>query len=133
MGNRTSKFFFFLILAVMVVGVNGFIWNNFLKAKPTPKAKTTPRQAPTVAVQLTQDEAQVLAARTADETNLIKLAVYDKSGLDDVAAEWTILTKDLNQASGRIRQRIGGKELFWKATKTGEMWTCVYVGSEQPK
>lgn len=134
MGNKTSKFFFFLILGVMVVGANAFIWNNFQRSQP-PKVKPIFKPTPAVAEQsqTSSDLERVLAARVADETSLIKFAVFDKSGLDDVTAEWTILNKDISQASGKIRQRSNNKELFWRATKTGENWTCIYVGPEQPK
>lgn len=135
MGNKTSKLFFFLILAVMVVGANAFIWNNFKGSQPL-KVKTAAKPTPAIVSKqpsASSDLERVLAARVADETSLIKLAVFDKSGLDDVTAEWTILNKDISQASGKIRQRSNNKELFWRATKTGESWTCIYVGPEQPK
>ncbi len=130
-GNKTSKFFFFLILAVMVVGVNAFIWSNFFKTGP-PETKPIPKSAP--ALTQSSDEAEkVLAARTADETSLIKLAVFTKTGLDDMTAEWTILNKANNYAAGNLSPKSGGKKLFWWATKNTKDWECIYANTDKPK
>lgn len=133
MGNKGSKFFFFLILAVMVVGINAVIWNNFLQARPLPKAKTSAKPTVVADRSPTQNDQRVLAAKSADETALIKLAVMERSGLDDATAQWTILNKDSKQASGKILRKSDQKELFWTATKTSDTWICIYVGPEQPK
>lgn len=115
----------------MIVGLNAFIWSNFFRPGE-PKTKPSIGPTPTLIHQSGEVE-QVLAAKTADETNLIKLAVFTKTGLDDSTSQWTILNKANGYASGSLTPRTGGEKLFWFAVKKDQDWECIYASTSKPK
>ena len=115
----------------MIVGLNAFIGRNFFKPGE-PETELSLGPTPTQISQSGEVE-QVLAAKTADETNLIKLAVFAKTELDDTTAQWTILNKANGYASGSLIQRGGGEKLFWLAVKNDQDWECIYASISKPK
>ncbi|MFH0942630.1 MAG: hypothetical protein V1810_00465, partial [Candidatus Beckwithbacteria bacterium] len=68
-----------------------------------------------------------------DETELIKQAIYDLTGLTAAKAEVTISKQIGNFATGGIKEyeAVGGA--YWLAAKTNSGWVGVYDGQSQPE
>ncbi len=86
-----------------------------LSASPVPSLTPTPSPIPSV-----------------DESDLIKQAVYAKTGLDKTKAEVTINTHTASHAKGNVKEfdAVGGA--YWLATKTADHWLVVYDGQSTP-
>lgn len=79
-----------------------------------------------------QDWYAPAANAEADETELIKNAVYAKTGLNKTNAEVTVSFNNGSYAKGGVKEfsAIGGA--YFLAAKTASGWTAVYDGQAQP-
>lgn len=103
-----------VIVANVVVG-----YRLFFKTKPaptpTPFTESSPSSSPAV-----------------DETELIKQAVYERTGLTPEQAEVSINQRIAAHATGTIKEfeAVGGA--YWLAARTEGGWVGVYDGQSQP-
>jgi len=120
------KIGFFTLLAFLIIGANVFVWffwgkgmilKTTLMPSPTPTIKIEPTATPTLII---------------DETEAIKQAVFQKTGLNASQAEVSINKNTGQYATGNIKEfeAVGGA--YWLAAKTDEGWICVYDGQSQP-
>src|SRR4030042_2781288 len=93
---------------------------------PTPEVTNIPTPQPTPTPE------EMVPTPTVDESELIKKAVFKKTGLDVTQAEVTINKNTGQYATGNIKEfeAVGGA--YWLAAKTDEGWVCVYDGQSQP-
>lgn len=107
-----------ILLVLAILGINFGVWYSYFKGKtamPEEETLVSPSPTPTV-----------------DETELIKQAVFRKTGLDETEAEVTISINTGTHAKGNIKEfeAVGGA--YWLAAKTSEGWVCVYDGQAHP-
>ena len=67
-----------------------------------------------------------------DETELIKQAVYAKTGLNESQAQVTVNENIGSHAKGGIREYSAVGGAYWIAAKVGNEWIAVYDGQAQP-
>jgi len=131
--RQTGNFWktgFLTLLALLIIGINVFVWLYWSKGiiSKTPLAPT-----PTPAVILeTTATPTVEEINPAQEAELIKQAVFKKTGLTASQAEISINKNTGQYATGNIKEfeAVGGA--YWIAAKTTEGWVCVYDGQSQP-
>lgn len=96
---------------------------------PTPEVTNIPSPQPTPTIKV---EPTITPTPTVDESELIKEAIFKKTGLDATKAEVTINKNTGQYATGNIKEfeAVGGA--YWLAAKTDEGWVGVYDGQAQP-
>jgi cytoskeletal protein RodZ len=96
-----------------------------------PSPQPTPTPTPAVILETTATPT-VEEINPAQEAELIKQAVFKKTGLTASQAEVTINKNTGQHATGNIKEfeAVGGA--YWLAAKTAEGWVCVYDGQSQP-
>jgi len=125
------KIAFFTLLALILIGANVFAWffwgKNLLVEKQDQEAPN-----PEITVEITPTPTKKIIS-PAEEENLIKKTVYEKTGLAEEEASVTISKNTGEFATGGIKEyeAIGGA--YWLAAKTDEGWVCVYDGQSQPE
>ncbi len=126
MKQNSWKIGFFTLLALLIIGVNVFVWFFWGKGMIL-KTTLTPSPTPTVKVELIETSAPII-----DETEAIKEAVFNKTGLTKNEALVTIDENTGQFAKGGIKEyeAVGGA--YWIAAKTATGWVCVYDGQSQP-
>jgi len=94
---------------------------------PTPKITNVPSPQPTPTPEIIQK-----ATPTINESELIKQAVFKKTGLTASQADVAINKNTGQHATGNIKEfeAVGGA--YWLAAKTAEGWVGVYDGQSQP-
>ncbi len=125
------KIGFFSLLALIIIGANGFAWYYFVKGKapvstsaplivvsPVPSTETitiTPSPSP-----------------TSDETPQIEEAIFNLTGLDPTKVEITVNKNTGQFATGDIKEleAVGGA--YWLAAKVAGKWMGVYAGQASP-
>jgi hypothetical protein len=120
------KIGFFTLLAFLIIGANVFVWFFWGEGVP-PQTKVMPTSTPSpVAFE------QTTPTSTVDETELIKQAVFQKTGLTASQAEVSINKNTGQHATGNIKEfeAVGGA--YWLAAETADGWVCVYDGQAQP-
>lgn len=112
------------LLAILIIGAN-VATGYFLFKRKTIEPKVSLPPTPTLVPS---------PLPTVDETNLIKQAVFAKTGLDETKAEVSIGQNTGKHAKGNIREleAVGGA--YWLAAKSAESadWICVYDGQANP-
>jgi len=93
---------------------------------PTPEVNNIPTPQPTPTPE------EMTPTPTIDESELIKQAVFKKTGLDATKAEVTINKNTGQYATGNIKEfeAVGGA--YWLAAKTDAGWVGIYDGQAQP-
>lgn len=93
---------------------------------PTPEVTNIPTLQPTPTPE------EMTPTPNVDESELIKEAIFKKTGLDATKAEVTINKNTDQYATGNIKEfeAVGGA--YWLAAKTDEGWVGVYDGQAQP-
>jgi len=96
---------------------------------PTPEVTNVPIPQPTPTPVITQ---KITPIPSIDESELIKQAVFKKTGLTASQAEVTINKNTGEYATGNIKEfeAVGGA--YWLAAKTDDGWIGVYDGQSQP-
>ncbi len=124
--NNNWKIGFFTLLALLIIGVNIFVW-LYWDGGTISKTSSTPTPTPTTIVQPT-----VAPIPTVDEAEVIKQAIFKKTGLNASQAEISINKNTGQHATGNIKEfeAVGGA--YWLAAKTTEGWVCVYDGQAHP-
>jgi len=124
--NNSWKISFFTLLALLIIGVNAFVWFFWGKGM-FPQIKNTPTSTPSPAV-----IQKTTPTPTVDESELIKQAVFKKTGLNETQAEVSINKNTGEFATGNIKEfeAVGGA--YWLAAKTEDGWICIYDGQAQP-
>jgi len=122
------KIGFFTLLALLIIGANVFVWLFWGKGI-TLEINPTPTLSPTATIKV---EPTVTPTPIIDETEAIKEAVFNKTGLTENEALVTINENTGQFAKGGIKEyeAVGGA--YWIAAKTNEGWVCVYDGQSQP-
>lgn len=123
---------FFGLLALLITGANIFAWYVFIKDK---KTSPTPFLSPSpVATVISTPTPETLgpSPSPADETSLIKQAIFELTGLNETKAEVTINKNTGKHAKGNVKEfeAVGGA--YWLAAKTEEGWIGVYAGQANP-
>ena len=118
----SSRFISLSLVAAAVVVANAVVgyqlWlKNPIKAEPTPAPSVEPTASSTPVV---------------DETELIKQAVYEHTGLTPDQAEISVNRHIASHATGNIKEyeAVGGA--YWLAAKTDSGWVGVYDGQSHP-
>jgi len=108
----------FIIFANIVVG-----YFLFRQPESEPEVSLPSTSMPTITPS---------SSPTVDETNLIKQAVFAKTGLNETKAEITINQNTGQFAKGNIKEfeAVGGA--YWLAAKTATGWVCIYDGQANP-
>lgn len=126
------KVSFLLLVVFLITGANIFGW-LFLKNKNLAEITPTPTLSPLANVKV-KTEVKKISSPTpvVDESELIKEAVFKKTGLDKTKAEVTISKNAGEFASGGIKEfeAVGGA--WWIAAKTDDGWICVHTGQSNP-
>jgi hypothetical protein len=96
---------------------------------PTPEVTNVPNPQPTPTPEIIQ---KATPTPTINESELIKQAVFKKTGLNETQAEVNINKNTGEFATGNIKEfeAVGGA--YWLAAKTEDGWVCVYDGQAQP-
>ena len=133
--NQNPLVIFLIFLVVLgLLALAFFFGLKFRKTSPeeatptpTPEITTTPTIQPTAT-----PEEETTPTPTVDESELIKEAVFKKTGLDATKAEVSINKNTGQYATGNIKEfeAVGGA--YWLAAKTNEGWVGVYDGQSQP-
>ena len=127
--KQTGNFWktgFLTLLALLIIGANAFVWLFWGKGI-IPQIKNTP--TPTPSPEIIQ---KATPTPTINESELIKQAVFKKTGLNETQAEVSINKNTGEFATGNIKEfeAVGGA--YWLAAKTEDGWVCVYDGQAQP-
>lgn len=124
--TNSWKIGFFTFLALLIIGLNVFVW-FFWGKEIVPQIKITP--SPTPLPEITQE---ITPTPMASEEELIKQAIFKKTGLNTSQAEVSINKNTGQHATGNIKEfeAVGGA--YWLAAKTNGDWVCVYDGQAQP-
>lgn len=124
--RNSWKIGFFSLLALLILGANIFVWLFWGKGMIL-ETTLTPSPTPTIKVEPTVTPTPVI-----DESEAIKQAVFNKTGLNASQAEISINKNTGQHATGNIKEfeAVGGA--YWLAAKTDEGWVCVYDGQAQP-
>ena len=103
---------------------------------PTPEITNVPNPQPTPTPEQVSPTEKITptgkTTPTIDESDLIKQAVFKKTGLNASQAEVSINKNTGQHATGNIKEfeAVGGA--YWLAAKTEDGWVCVYDGQAQP-
>ena len=116
------------LIFIIVVGLLALAFFFGLKYRQIP-GKVVPTPTPEVT---NIPSPQPTPTPMVDESELIKQAVYKKTGLTENKALVTISKNTGEFATGGIKEyeAVGGA--YWLAAKTDEGWVCVYDGQSQP-
>ena len=119
------KIGFFAILALLVIAANAFVWLYWSKGIIS-KTPLTPTPTPAVILETTVTPT-VEEINPAQEAELIKQAVFKKTGLTANQAEVTINKNTGQHATGNIKEfeAVGGA--YWLAAKTDDGWGLVFM------
>ncbi len=124
--NNGWKIGFFTLLALLIIGANVFVWLFWGKGTVL-ETTLTPSPTPTIKVEPT-----VTPIPTIDESEAIKQAVFNKTGLNASQAQISINKNTGQHATGNIKEFEAVSGAYWLAAKTNEGWVCVYDGQAQP-
>jgi len=114
-----SRFISLSLIAVLVIAAN-IAAGYFIFIKKPPLFEPVVSPSPIVET-------------VVDETELIKQAVYERTGLTPEQAEISVNRRIASHATGTIKEfeAVGGA--YWLAAKTAEGWVGVYDGQAQPE
>ena len=117
------------LIFIIVIGLLALAFFFGLKFRATSPQEATPTPTPTPTVKV---ESTITPIPTIDESEAIKEAVFNKTGLNASQAEISINKNTGQHATGNIKEfeAVGGA--YWLAAKTDEGWVCVYDGQSQP-
>jgi len=114
------------LIFIIVIGLLALAFFFGMKYRQTPTSETptpTPEVTSVPSLQPTP---------TINESELIKKAVFKKTGLNETQAEVSINKNTGEFATGNIKEfeAVGGA--YWLAAKTEGGWVAVYDGQAQP-
>ena len=124
------KIGFFTLLALVLIGANVFVW-FFWGKDMISKTPLTPTPTPAVILETTATPT-VEGINPAQEAELIKQAVFKKTGLTANQAEVSINKNTGQHATGNIKEFEAVSGAYWLAAKTENGWVGVYDGQAQP-
>lgn len=118
----SSRFISLTLVAAAIILANAVMGYRLFVKKPI---KSEPLATPAVS-------AAPAASAEVDETELIKQAVYERTGLTPDQAEISITNRIASHAKGTIKEyeAVGGA--YWLAAKSDAGWIGVYDGQSQP-
>jgi len=132
--------FLILLIIVALLGLAFFFGLKFrnttssITPTPTPEITIEPTReiTPETIPSPTSTPNEKITSPT-EEENLLKEAIYKKTGLSEGEASVTISKNTGKFATGGIKEyeAVGGA--YWLAVKTDEGWLGVYDGQSQPE
>ena len=128
------------LIFIIVIGLLALAFFFGIKYRQTPTSETptptpevtnvpSPQPTPTPSPEIIQ---KATPTPTINESELIKQAVFKKTGLTASQAEVSINKNTGQYATGNIKEfeAVGGA--YWLAAKTEDGWVGVYDGQAQP-
>lgn len=134
---------FFVLAGLTLIGINVGVWYFlYQRETPEPSPSPSPTSLPTALPTAEPPEAEVPSepeetlipspTPIVDETELIKQAVFEKTGLDETKAEVMVQKNTGKHASGGIKEFAAVGGAWWIAAKVGDKWVCVHDGHASP-